>query len=275
MIPRIIHQTWKSRTEIPADLRGWRESFARWNPGFELRLYDDADNRAIVAGSCPGLLPVYDALPAEIFRADFVRPLYLYLHGGIYADMDMQCLRPLDGYAERDGVFLGAMGDDPAWEHAIPNAMMAGTARHPFWLLFLAAIVRRARALGPASSRRERKVEYVTGPAVLHEACGLHGAPAAADLVAAFRGEFAGLPEPDPAPGPVVVHPPHVWFPFDWRDDRNAAIRRRLLKGRGWASLLPAWLHAAVGTPMRAPTVEESRALFPNSEAVTFWRHSW
>jgi hypothetical protein len=66
-----------------------------------------------------------------------------------------------------------------------------------------------------------------------------------------------------------------VWFPFDWRDPANEAVRCRLRRGRGWSGLLPAKLLAFAGAPMRPPTIEESRELFPHSEAVTYWRHSW
>jgi len=271
MIPRIIHQTWKSRTAIPPDLRAWRESFASLNPGWDLRLYDDADNRALVASFCPGLLPIYDAFPAEIYRADFVRPVYLYRDGGIYADMDMQCLQPLEHYAFRDGVVLGSMGDDLTGPHSLPNAMMASAAGHGFWLLYLALIVARARALGDGSSRQDRKVEHVTGPVVLHAAHAAHGSADAAATVARFREEFPDIPAPWNH-APLVALQGHVWFPFDWRDPANEAARRRM---RGWSGLLPAKLLALVGAPMLAPTIAESRAEFPRSEAVTYWRHSW
>ena len=41
MIPRIIHQTWKSR-DIPKHLRGYQESWLHKHPDWEYRLWDDA-----------------------------------------------------------------------------------------------------------------------------------------------------------------------------------------------------------------------------------------
>lgn len=50
----IRHQAWRSGTAIPPHLRAWRESFTSLHPGWDLRLDDDAHNRALVASFCPG-----------------------------------------------------------------------------------------------------------------------------------------------------------------------------------------------------------------------------
>ena len=126
MIPDILHQTWKSKTDIPEQFRLWRQSFAALNPDTEIRLYDDADNRALLAGTFPGLLPIYDSFPAEIFRCDYIRAIYLYKYGGYYADLDFQCLAPLDALEKWKGdVIVGQMGTDDSHRHSIPNAFMA------------------------------------------------------------------------------------------------------------------------------------------------------
>lgn len=46
-------------------------------PELEIRLCDDADNRALLAETFPQLLELYDIFPKEIFRVDFIRPVYL------------------------------------------------------------------------------------------------------------------------------------------------------------------------------------------------------
>jgi hypothetical protein len=43
----------------------------------------------------PELLPVYQGFAHTIQRADFFRYLIVYHYGGLYADIDMECLRPL------------------------------------------------------------------------------------------------------------------------------------------------------------------------------------
>jgi mannosyltransferase OCH1-like enzyme len=117
---------------------------------------DDADNRAFIGREFAWFLATYDTYPAEIYRADAVRYFYLYLHGGIYADMDTECLRPLDALTQRPGVVLGRMGSDEDFPHAVPNAIMASAPRCEFWLLVMALLLHLARYQG--------RPEQVTGP---------------------------------------------------------------------------------------------------------------
>jgi mannosyltransferase OCH1-like enzyme len=259
MIPRIIHHTWKSKTDIPDNFSFWRNSFIELNPDFEFRLHDDADNRAIVAGFAPALLDIYDSLPQEIFRADFVRPIYLYRWGGIYADMDFQCLKPLSGYADRSGIYLGSMGTDLDFSHSIPNAMMASSPGEPFWLLYLALMVERARGYDAVPDPRLKQPEYVTGPVVLREACALfmRDRERAKSLCAQFCGtcRLDRSAEKDAA-NAIVIQPGHIWYPLNWKDSIHLMFRRDLMKSG------------------RLPSIGEARELFPLSEAVTYWAHT-
>ena len=92
MIPALIYQTWKSKTSLPENFAHWRASFARLNPGYSLLLWDDADNRQFIADHFAWFLPTYDGFPQEIFRVDAVRYFFLYLHGGIYVDLDLSLI---------------------------------------------------------------------------------------------------------------------------------------------------------------------------------------
>nr|WP_294227460.1 glycosyltransferase [Prosthecobacter sp.] len=66
------------------------------NPGWELRYYTDEDCVRWIKERCPRLLPTYLSFPTGIHRADFLRILVLYFDGGVYADVDIECIRPLD-----------------------------------------------------------------------------------------------------------------------------------------------------------------------------------
>lgn len=259
MIPAILHQTWKSKTALPEPFRHWRASFLELNPGFEFPLYDDADNRALLAQVFPPLLPLYDSLPREIFRADFIRPVYLYQFGGFYADLDFQCLAPLAGLAGSHDLLLGRMGSDDSFAHSIPNALMASTPRQAFWIGYLAHCVAQWKAL-QSSPRIEARPELVTGPVVLRvaalrytqqrdlfdkivrrfiNACALD-----VDADALGQGELALLPAP-------------VLYPLNWKDEAH----RRFMGATARRNLLP--------------DIPQARRLFPGSVAVTWWAHSW
>ena len=44
----------------------------------------------------------YAALTSEVARADFARYAMLYQYGGVYADMDVECMRPFDDLVKYD-----------------------------------------------------------------------------------------------------------------------------------------------------------------------------
>src|SRR5690606_7924245 len=105
-------------------------------------------------------LQKYDSFPAEIFRADAVRYFFLYQFGGVYADMDTECLRSLDDILKNGDVILGSMGSDLTFPHSIPNAVMASKPRQEFWLLVISIM----------SELNFTQPEPVTGPVMLKRA---------------------------------------------------------------------------------------------------------
>jgi len=144
-IPHIIHQSWK--THNTSGLDGGAAHFPRWqktwqdnHPTWTYRLWSDDENRELVRLHYPHLLEFYDAIPKPIMRVDFVRPLYLHYYGGVYADLDVESIQPLDDFFADSGkdVILGRMescGSDGIYlEHGIPNAFMASVPGHPFWM---------------------------------------------------------------------------------------------------------------------------------------------
>ncbi|KAI0832356.1 nucleotide-diphospho-sugar transferase [Trametes gibbosa] len=85
-VPRIIHQTWKSETLPP-----------RWaNISQECRDMMPDYAREFIARHYSWYLDVYDGYKYPIQRADAIRYFVLYHYGGIYIDLDIGCLRPMD-----------------------------------------------------------------------------------------------------------------------------------------------------------------------------------
>lgn len=103
-IPLIIHQTSASKMLSP-QARRFRRSFATLNPGWKMKLYDDRDARSIIEAHLPDFLAAYDAFAHPIQRADMFRIAVVYLYGGVYADLDVRCLKPLDGIVAANCVF--------------------------------------------------------------------------------------------------------------------------------------------------------------------------
>lgn len=174
-IPRLIHQTWKD-SEVPQAMRAWQASWRNFNPDWRYRLWTDADNEALIAAAYPWLLPVYHALPGGVHRADLARYLIIHRHGGVYADLDFECLRPLQALVADGGVLIGLEppenlhnwreehGASPvSTDNILCNAFLASPPGHAFWL----AVARRVQAR--VAEGGERSPLHLSGPFLLSE----------------------------------------------------------------------------------------------------------
>lgn len=94
MIPLILSQTWKTH-DLPEQARTLQHGWRLNNPELDYRFYDDAACRAVIAETFPEFLDAYDRLPFGVMRADAFRYAIVYRDGGIYADIDMECLKPV------------------------------------------------------------------------------------------------------------------------------------------------------------------------------------
>jgi mannosyltransferase OCH1-like enzyme len=130
MIPPLIHQTWKTGA-VPARFGEAAASWRTLHPSWEYRLWTDADIEHFVRSRFPALVPLFDRYPYAIQRVDAFRYLLLYDQGGLYADLDIECLRPFDDLRECRAVLpmTAPVG--------LSNDLMMAEPGHP---LFLAAI---------------------------------------------------------------------------------------------------------------------------------------
>lgn len=166
--PKRIFQTWKDKTP-PKKMAYWAETWRSNNPDYEYVLWDDADNRRFVAEKFPWFLPTYESYDKEIKRADAIRYMFLYTYGGIYADLDFECLKPFDSLLETYkgyDIILGEMDSSESQWHSsnnIPNAIMISKPGCSFWIRVL------ERMLVKATSGGKGRPEVETGPVVLKE----------------------------------------------------------------------------------------------------------
>lgn len=164
-IPRIIHQTWKTRS-VPEDM-GDPHSWITHNPGWEYRFWTDDDLLAFFQQERPDLLDLYLSYARPVQRADLARYCILQRFGGLYADVDTRCLASLEPLAGDPRVILC---EEPArhWQPALVrgldrlwfNGTMASPPGHPFWDTVIDLCRRMAE-------RRHGDVLETTGPLVL------------------------------------------------------------------------------------------------------------
>jgi mannosyltransferase OCH1-like enzyme len=87
-IPQVLHRVWLGARPLPEAAHRFGETFSRLHPGWDMRLWRDAD--------LPGL-----GITAEDVRrsrskselSNLARYEILHRFGGVYADTDVECLR--------------------------------------------------------------------------------------------------------------------------------------------------------------------------------------
>jgi mannosyltransferase OCH1-like enzyme len=91
IIPLKIFQTWKTK-DLPAKMRERVESLKSRHPRFEHYLYNDNDCREFIQSHFRSeVLEAYDKLIPGAYKADLWRLCVLFIHGGIYLDIKLNC----------------------------------------------------------------------------------------------------------------------------------------------------------------------------------------
>lgn len=101
-IPKIIHQIWfQGKKMLPSHLIKYHNSWKNKNPNYEHLFWDENSiNNLIKDINIDWITDTYNSFPLMIQKIDFSKYIILYFIGGIYIDMDMKCIQPLDSLLE-------------------------------------------------------------------------------------------------------------------------------------------------------------------------------
>ena len=225
LVPKNIFQIWEKPVVPLVFAQCMVDLLALQTQGWHYTLVTYEDRDRMVHEHFPWFQSTYQQLTKDVMKADVVRYMYLFMHGGIYLDLDVS-LQPLF-LRTADAVFGNAsvppgepipcqciIGTEPL-EHAtllsnydttrfLCNAILVSAPRHPFWLHVLHTIEQ--LALDPAIDHNDPVP--LTGPMMIVKA------------LASFQ---------HAATHPVCVAEPDTFFPkFDadapWFLDQ---VRRR------------------------------------------------
>ncbi len=235
LIPRLIHQTWKTEI-VPERFRAWCESWTGFNPDWERKVWSDRRLLEFVAEHYPDFLDLYCALPQGVMRADAARYMLLHRFGGLYADIDTECLGRLEPIASETRVVLSLepvthwhpLATRRGMPHLVFNGIMASPAGHPFWLHVL-DLMRR--------NRLARNILDATGPCLLTAAQLSFSDPASIRLAPSslFNGLDRFGKEPDREDGAIVLARHHwagSWLPKLRRRPVVNAIKTHVRRAR-------------------------------------------
>lgn len=140
-IPRILHQLWPD-ANVPARYALLQQTWRKHHPDWEFRLWTDRDLLDLVERCYPALASIYRGYDANICRADLGRYLVLYRFGGVYTDMDCECLRPVAPLLDGSGFVIGVEPDEHLAEAIVVQSglskivcasFIACVPDHDFW----------------------------------------------------------------------------------------------------------------------------------------------
>lgn len=172
-IQKIIHQIWLGTNAPPKEWIQTVKDFAT-KYKYKYKLWSESNIDTLDWKSIPGLREEYAKFNKEMAgRADIIRLLALYQHGGIYIDADSVVMKPAKFAAFLDknkaGVFfgwenitssqtkkLGDLGPElRGTKRLIANGLIGVAAKHPFMKKLLDGIISNAkREAGQAAWKR-------------------------------------------------------------------------------------------------------------------------
>lgn len=180
-------------------------------------LWTDAKSREFIAKEYPWFLDTYDDYKYPIQRADAIRYFILHHYGGIYLDLDVGCLRPLDPLLSYSVILPKTI---PV---GVSNDLMFAEKGHPF----MAQTIHNLVTFDHSWYLNYPTVMFSTGPMFLSAQYGLY--------------TTAHLPTPEEPGGSVRILPkalygknarpgeaPHAFFSHfygsSWHDDDAAFV---------------------------------------------------
>jgi hypothetical protein len=104
-VPRKIHHIWIHHDDLPNHKYPDIESWKHHHPTWEYKLWKKDDCDALINEHFPEILLQYEK-GSYVVKADICRIAILIIHGGMYADLDTECLKSFDDLVDGIGVTI-------------------------------------------------------------------------------------------------------------------------------------------------------------------------
>lgn len=128
MIPKRIWQTYKTDYP-PRQSIGFAKSWQDYNPDYEWYYFNDEKCQKFIQDHFDDeFYQMYCSLPIGVMKSDVWRVAVVYVYGGVYADLDTQCLAPISEWINNnDRLVVGV--ETP--HGALNNYIFAAEPGHP------------------------------------------------------------------------------------------------------------------------------------------------
>ena len=166
VIPLNIYLTWGTK-KLPEKMQENVDRMKKINSEFNVQLYDDNDCRDFIQNNFPeDIFTAFDTLKPGAYKADLWRLCILYINGGIYADIKLNCINNFKFIAltEKEHFTIDMSGNWKKGEIGLYNALLVAKPKN---ILFL-------RCINKISENVKNKYYgfsdlYPTGPGLLGE----------------------------------------------------------------------------------------------------------
>ena len=252
MIKRII-QTWKD-TDLTLGHPIFsisQDSWKKHHPAWRYEFFTDEDIDRYVKAAFPLFYKnVFLKYQAPIERVDIFRNITLYQEGGLYCDLDGECLNSFENTVDGQGIILGQLQNQES-ANKYSNAWMACTQiKEPFWLFTLAEATRRHTL-----NRGFYVPEYLTGPVLITDCVIEYNLMNVEEINHHIRTYFPDLVDLPKSKSIITLLKPEVIYPIDWSvittEERKIAVIQRLETGT---------------TPVKTHN---------ETHCIHYWTHTW
>jgi hypothetical protein len=166
VIPLNLYLTWSIK-QLPTKMQENVDRMKKVNPEFNIQIFDCDERRKFIKNNFPeDILTAYDTLKPGAYKADLWRLCVLYINGGIYADIKLNCINNFKFIAltEREHLVLDRYGWWKKGEIGFYNALIVAKPKNELLL----------RCINKISENVKNKYYgfndlYPTGPGLLGE----------------------------------------------------------------------------------------------------------
>lgn len=127
-IPSILWQTHKTKA-LPSNSPTHIHSWLTLNSDLAWNYMDDVDVRNFFEQTfTDDIVAMFNELPVPVMRADLWRIAIVYVYGGWYADLDVECVEPMIMWTKPTDTLVVGIETDGG---NLGNYMFGATPRHP------------------------------------------------------------------------------------------------------------------------------------------------
>jgi mannosyltransferase OCH1-like enzyme len=146
MIPRQIHFVYHDFGGNPVMPLKWQKNLQLWkktHPNFQINLWDEEKSNKLLHAHFPQYVNYYNNLQYPNTKIDVMKYCILYVHGGVYCDLDIKPNHNIETllklYEVNSNIHIG-YPENPLTPNNIDSHFMFSKPRQSFWLDVLKTI---------------------------------------------------------------------------------------------------------------------------------------